>query len=163
VAENKKAPANQGSQPARSQPEPADAGNPQSRHDRRTRSGPGQVLVWVYGIFALAATARAAVQISTKFGVAPLAYVLSAVSGVIYILATIGLARATPGSRRLAWAAIAAELAGVLGVGTFSVVDPAAFPDQSVWSDYGGGYIFIPLVLPFFGLGWLWRTRRRRN
>lgn len=131
--------------------------------DHATRSGPGRAVILVYGIFAMAATARAAVQIATRFHVAPLAYVLSAVSGVIYILATIGLARATPGSRRLAWVAISAELAGVLGVGTFSLLDPAAFPDQSVWSDYGSGYVFIPLVLPFLGLGWLWRTRPPRS
>lgn len=119
-------------------------------------------MIWIYGIFALAATARAAVQIITRFDAAPLAYLLSAMSGVIYILATIGLARATPGSRRLAWAAISAELLGVLTVGTLSVVDATAFGDQSVWSGYGSGYIFIPLVLPFLGLGWLWRTRRAR-
>ena len=31
----------------------------------------------------------------------------------------------------------------------------------SVWSDYGNGYGFVPLVLPFVGLWWLWRVGRR--
>jgi len=29
-----------------------------------------------------------------------------------------------------------------------------------VWSDFGRGYVFIPLVLPFVGLWWLRRTSR---
>jgi hypothetical protein len=28
-----------------------------------------------------------------------------------------------------------------------------------VWSWYGIGYGFVPLVLPIFGLAWLWHTR----
>jgi len=30
-----------------------------------------------------------------------------------------------------------------------------------VWSVYGRGYAFVPLVLPFVGLWWLWHTRPR--
>jgi len=51
------------------------------------------VLVAVYGLFALAATARSAVQIATKFHEAPLAYLLSAFAAVVYIVATVSLAR----------------------------------------------------------------------
>ena len=126
---------------------------------RMTNSGPGRVLVAVYGIFALAATARASVQLLTKFEQAPLAYLLSAFAGLIYIVATITLARGTRGSRRLAMTAIIIELVGVVSVGTLSVLNPEAFPRATVWSSYGIGYGFVPLVLPILGLAWLWRTR----
>jgi hypothetical protein len=126
---------------------------------RNTNSGAGRVLVAVYGIFALAATARASVQLLTKFDQAPLAYLLSALAALVYIVATITLARGTRASRRLALVAIIIELVGVIFVGTLSVVDPEAFPRATVWSVYGSGYGFVPLVLPILGLTWLWRTR----
>ena len=126
---------------------------------RRTNTGAGRVLVAVYGIFALAATARASVQLLTKFDQAPLAYLLSALAGLIYIVATITLARGTRASRRVALIAIIVELVGVISVGTLSVLDPEAFPRATVWSIYGIGYGFVPLLLPILGLAWLWRTR----
>ena len=128
---------------------------------RATATGPGRVLIAVYAVFALSATARAAVQIVDRFSEAPVPYLLSALAGVVYILATIGLAGRGPGARRLAWAAVGFELAGVLVVGTLSLVDAADFPDDTVWSAYGRGYGFVPLVLPLVGLWWLYRTRPR--
>jgi hypothetical protein len=119
--------------------------------------GPGRVLVAVYGVFALAAGARAAVQLSTRFAEAPVAYLLSALAAAVYVVATVALAR---GGRRVALVAITVELVGVLVVGTLSLVDRAAFPDETVWSAYGRGYLFIPLVLPVVGLLWLRRTGR---
>jgi protein-S-isoprenylcysteine O-methyltransferase Ste14 len=119
------------------------------------------VLVAVYGIFALSATARAGVQIATNFSEAPLAYLLSALAGLVYILATIGLASTRPWSRPLAWGAVVFELTGVLLVGTLTVFDTGDFPDDTVWSVYGRGYGFVPLVLPLVGLWWLHRTRGR--
>ena len=95
---------------------------------RSTRSGPGKVLVAVYGVFALAACARAGVQIATRFDEAPLAYLLSAFAGVIYVVATIMLARGTRTSRKVATVAIVVELVGVLTVGTLSVLDPGGVP-----------------------------------
>lgn len=127
---------------------------------RRTATGPGRILVAVYAIFALAATSRAAVQIATQFSTAPLAYVLSAVAGVIYIVATVALARSGSTSWRVAVVCLSVELLGVLTVGTLSIFDRAAFPDATVWSGYGEGYGFIPLVLPVIGLVWLRRTAR---
>jgi hypothetical protein len=118
------------------------------------------VLIAVYAVFALSATARAAVQLVTKFHEAPLAYLLSAFSGVVYILATVGLARTGPGARRLAWTAVGIELVGVLVVGSLSVFDSRAFPRSTVWSGYGAGYGWVPLVLPLVGLLWLYRTGR---
>ncbi|GAB3903506.1 hypothetical protein [Microbispora bryophytorum] len=121
-------------------------------------TGPGRVLVAVYGIFALAATSRAAVQIATRFAEAPLAYALSAFAGVVYIVLTVALAR---DARRVAVAACLVELAGVLIVGTLSLADSAAFPEATVWSGYGSGYGFVPLALPVIGLLWLLRGVRR--
>lgn len=128
---------------------------------RATATGPGRVLIAVYGIFALSATARAAVQILGRFSEAPVPYALSGLAGVVYILATIGLAGRGPGARRLAWGAVGFELAGVLVVGLLSVFDTGDFPDDTVWSYFGRGYGFIPLVLPLVGLWWLRRTRPR--
>ena len=135
---------------------------------RATASGPGRVLIAVYGVFALSATARAGVQIATRFGEAPVAYLLSALAGVVYIVATIGLAGRGPGARRLAWAAVVFELVGVLAIGTLTVFDSGAIgggasPDDTVWSVYGRGYGFVPLVLPLVGLWWLRHTRARRS
>lgn len=128
---------------------------------RRTSTGPGRLLVLVYGIFALSATARAAVQIATKFAEAPVAYLLSAFAAVVYICATVGLARSGPGARRLAVTAVTVELVGVLVVGTISLAQPDDFPDATVWSGYGQGYGYVPLVLPVLGLLWLRHTRER--
>jgi hypothetical protein len=118
------------------------------------------VLVAVYGVFALAAGARAVVQLSTRFAEAPVAYLLSALAAVVYVVATVALARR---GRRVALVAISVELVGVLVVGTLSLVDRAAFPDETVWSAYGRGYLFIPLVLPVVGLLYLRRTAREQG
>jgi hypothetical protein len=126
--------------------------------ERRT-SGPGRLLVAVYALFALAAGSRAAVQLSTKFDEAPLAYLLSALAAIVYVVATVALARRGAGWRRTALLTCSFELLGVLAVGTLSLFDRAAFPDATVWSVYGRGYVFIPLVLPMIGLYWLRRTR----
>jgi hypothetical protein len=115
----------------------------------------------VYGLFALSASARAGVQIATKFSHAPVAYLLSALAGVVYILATVTLANGSPTARRIAVVSCSVELAGVLAVGTWSLVDRATFPDATVWSGYGSGYGYVPLVLPVFGLLWLRRWSRR--
>lgn len=125
----------------------------------RTNTGPGRALVAVYGLFALAASSRGVVQLVTRYAEAPLAYVLSAAAGLVYLVATVTLARGTRTSRRVALVAVSVELLGVLAVGTLSLLDPAAFPRATVWSRYGSGYGFVPLVLPVLGLLWLRRTR----
>jgi hypothetical protein len=134
--------------------------------DPGARSGPaptgqgfGRVLVAIYGIFALAATSRSAVQLATKFSEAPLAYLLSAFAAVVYIVATISLARGDVASRRLATLAISIELVGVLIVGAASVLAPDVFRHPTVWTGFGSGYGFVPLALPFVGLWWLRHTR----
>ena len=111
--------------------------------------GPGRLLVAVYAVFALAASSRAALQLLTRFDEAPVAYVLSAVAAAVYVVAAVALGR---GLRRLALWAVGFELVGVLVVGTLSLVLRDAFPDETVWSLYGIGYGFVPLVLPVLGL-----------
>lgn len=121
--------------------------------------GPGRLLVAVYAVFALSATGRATYQIATDFADAPLAYALSAFAAAVYVVATVALARSSPTSRRVALVACTVELVGVLVIGTLSLAAPQDFPDETVWSNYGIGYAFVPLVLPFLGLVWLRRTR----
>ena len=144
-------------------PEPAASPEPTAAQPDSTRTGPGRVLIAVYALFALAASARAGVQIATKFGNAPVAYLLSAFAGVVYIVATVTLAVGSPTARRIAVLSCSVEFVGVVAVGTWSLVDPATFPDATVWSGYGSGYGFVPLVLPVFGLLWLrhWNRKAR--
>lgn len=130
----------------------------------RRMTGVGRVLVVVYGILALAATGRSVYQIIDHFSAAPVAFTLSAFSAVIYIVATIALIAPGRVWYRVAWTTISIELAGVLVVGTLSTFAPAAIgmsaidpfgDDSTVWSAYGAGYLFIPLVLPVLGMLWL--------
>ena len=130
---------------------------------RSQGNGLGRLLVTIYGLFALAAGARSAVQIATKFDNAPLAYLLSALAAVIYLVAAICLSRPSALSWRTAVIALGVELAGVVIVGTASIIFSNQFPDATVWSDYGIGYGFIPLVLPIAGLVWLLRAGTRRD
>lgn len=125
-------------------------------------TGIGRLLIAVYGLLALAATGRSFVQIVSKFSEAPLSYSLSALAAVVYIVATVALIKSGGRWRRVAWITIGFELAGVLVVGTLSLVDPALFPHDSVWSLYGRGYLFIPLVLPVLGMWWLSRNGKVR-
>lgn len=125
-----------------------------------TKAGPGRALIAIYAVFALSASARSGLQLATKAAEAPVAYALSAIAALVYVAATLGLAEVGPNPRRLAWAAVGFELVGVLAVGTLTVLDPELFPDATVWSAYGQGYGYLPLVLPFLGLAWLVRTRR---
>lgn len=124
--------------------------------DPRVGRGPGRLLVAVYAVFAVAASARAGLQLVTRFDEAPVPYLLSAVAAAVYVVATVALWR---GLRRVAFATVLFELVGVLVVGTLTVVDGGEFPDQTVWSAYGAGYAFIPLVLPVLGLLRLRATR----
>ncbi len=126
---------------------------------RSTSSGLGRALVAIYAVFALSASARSLVQLATKADEAPVAYALSAGAALVYVAATLGRAEVGPAPRRLAWAAVVFELVGVRTVGTRTVLDRELFPDATVWSAYGQGYGYLPLVLPFLGLAWLVRTR----
>lgn len=117
--------------------------------------GLGRILVMVYAVFALSAFARSAFQILTDFAAAPLAYTLSGFAAAVYIVATFSLAR----SGRTAWfvslVAVLIELIGVVGIGLWTVLEPALFPEETVWGHFGAGYGYVPLVLPVIGLIWL--------
>lgn len=117
--------------------------------------GLGRVLITFYIVLAIAATFRSIYQIISKFDEAPLAYSLSALAAIVYVVACVALIRRRGVWRAVAWAALTFELVGVLVVGTLSLVAPQLFGHPSVWSVYGQGYVFIPLVLPVLGLLWL--------
>lgn len=131
-------------------------GETQADHTGRTSRGFGRVLIVVYGVFAVSSFARATVQILRDFSEAPLAYSLSAFAATVYIVATVALAR---DARRTATVAVLIELVGVLAVGVLTLLDSVDFPRATVWSSFGAGYGYVPLVLPLVGLWWLWHTR----
>jgi hypothetical protein len=124
-------------------------------------TGVGRVLIAVYALLALAATGRSVFQLLDDFDKAPVAYSLSALAAVVYIVATVALV--VPGDTwyRVAWVTISFELAGVLVVGLLSIFDPVLFPAKTVWSRFGAGYGYVPLVLPMLGMLWLYRRRPR--
>ncbi|UBH24333.1 hypothetical protein KW076_10765 [Micrococcus porci] len=129
----------------------------------RRNQGLGRIIVMVYAVFALSASARSLFQILDHFWVAPFAYVLSAFAAVVYIVATLALARSGPTAWKVAVAAVGVELAGVVGVGLLTVLDPQLFADATVWSRFGAGYGYVPLVLPMVGLAWLLSHRPSRE
>lgn len=121
--------------------------------------GVGRLLIAIYAIFAISATARASYQLIREFDQAPLAYSLSAISAVVYLLATYSLSKSEAKWQRIALYTIWFELVGVIAVGLLSLGLPDLFAHPSVWSNFGAGYAFIPLLLPILGLLWL----RKRN
>ena len=123
------------------------------------REGPGRLFTLLYGIFAVGATSRSAVQLIERASHAPVAYGLSAVSALIYVVGFVLLLRwGHPGSRRAMRVLCIVELTGVLVIGTLSLLRQDLFPDSTVWSDYGMGYLFLPAILPILVLRWLART-----
>src|SRR5450830_828611 len=98
-------------------------GQPERAPKDTRNTGPGRLLIAVYAIFALSATARAGYQILTKFSEAPLAYLLSAFAAVVYIVATVSLAKPGPTWFKVSVTAVLVELAGVLVVGALSLFD----------------------------------------
>jgi hypothetical protein len=124
------------------------------RQDR----GVGNLVIAVYGVFAISATVRALYQLVRRYDEAPLAYWLSLFSALIYIVATIALAK---NKESLARNTLIFELFGVLAIGSMSILIPSVFAHPTVWSFFGIGYGFIPLLLPVFGLWWI--SSRRAN
>lgn len=118
----------------------------------------GQVLIAAYAVFAISAGARTFSQVVSQFEVAPVAYVLSGVAASVYLVATVAFRKPGRAWFRVALAACLFEMVGVLGVGLWTVLDPDLFADATVWSHFGAGYGYVPLVLPFVGLAWLKRV-----
>ena len=131
-------------------------------HPGDRRHGPGRVILALYLVFVIGTVSRSAAQISTRWHEAPLAYGLSAFAGLVYVVALVSL---SVRGRRAWWVSVVAlsvELVGVLVVGTWSLLAPEMFPDATVWSGFGVGYLLIPLVLPVAGLWWLLSPRGAR-
>ena len=129
--------------------------------DKKT-SGFGRLLVVVYAVFTLSAGARSLYQVIRKFDEAPLSITLSAISALIYLVATIALAKKGEGAWKVSLGAVGLEMVGVILVGIFSYIQPQHFELASVWSHFGSGYGYIPLILPMVGLWWLFNTRPGR-
>jgi hypothetical protein len=121
----------------------------------KSELGVGRLLIAIYAVFAISATARATYQLIREFDQAPLAYSLSAISAVVYLLATYSLSKSEAKWQRIALYTIWFELVGVIAVGSLSLALPQYFAHPSVWSNFGAGYAFIPLLLPILGLIWL--------
>jgi hypothetical protein len=124
--------------------------------NQRSGRGVGNLVIAIYGVFALSATVRASYQLLRKYEDAPFAYWLSLLSAVVYVIATFALARS---NFKLARYTLIFELVGVLAVGSLSLLAPALFAHPTVWSFFGIGYGFIPLLLPVFGLWWISRRK----
>ena len=122
--------------------------------------GPGRLFTLLYGVFAVGATSRSLLQLLTRASDAPLAYVLSAVAACVYVVGFVLLLRwGHPSSRHAMQVLCWVELTGVLTIGTLSVLRRDLFPDATVWSNYGMGYLFLPAVLPVLVLRWLRRSQ----
>lgn len=121
--------------------------------------GPSRVFLVLYLTFAIGAGARSAVQLITRAAHAPLAFTLSALAAVIYTVGLVLLARWGHGAaRRAMWILCWVELSGVIVVGSLSLARPDLFPEATVWSAFGRGYLFIPAVLPVVVMLWLRRS-----
>jgi hypothetical protein len=120
-----------------------------------TNLGVGRLLIAIYAIFAISATARASYQLIREFDQAPIAYSLSAISAAVYLVATYSLANQSAKWQKVAKITIWFELIGVVVVGALSIWLQQFFAHPSVWSGFGAGYAFIPLLLPILGLLWL--------
>lgn len=131
-------------------------------HAGDRRHGPGRVILALYLVFVIGTVSRSAAQISTRWHEAPLAYGLSAFAALVYVVVFVSLSVRGRAAWWVSVVALSVELAGVLVVGTWSVVAPEMFPDATVWSDYGLGYLLIPLLLPVVGLWWLLSPRGAR-
>ncbi len=114
-------------------------------------------LILAYAVLGLAALGRSSFEISTKFGDAPLAYSVSAVSAVLYAVIAFALWR---GKNRVALIGSSIELVGVLTVGALGYIESSWWPDHTVWTGFGSGYGWIPLILPMLALWALIRARR---
>ena len=122
--------------------------------------GVGRLLILVYAVFAISSTARASFQVTTKFEEAPVSYSLSLLSAVVYLLATVSLAKSGPTWKTIALASVIFELIGVLTIGAISLLVPELFVEASIWSGFGSGYGYLPLVLPVLGLLWIRKTHQ---
>jgi hypothetical protein len=111
-----------------------------------------RILPAIYAIFALSATSRALYTLIRKYDEAPFAYQLSLLAALTYVAVTILLFSRDASAKPAARVLIKFELVGVVTVGILSIAIPSLFLHPTVWSLFGIGYAFIPLILPIVGL-----------
>ena len=128
---------------------------------KTTNTGAVRILVFAYSVLALAALGRSSFELATKFSLAPLPYSLSALAAIFYVFATVGLIKKGVAWRKFAQIAISLELFFVVAVGVATIFNPDLFPAKTVWSNFGEGYGFTPLLLPILGLIWLRKERKK--
>lgn len=122
----------------------------------------GQILAVSYPLLAVSAGARSIYQLFFKPGVTDFfAPALSAVAAGVYLIATVAFVIRKPWAWWVSILALAFEMAGVLVVGTLSIVMPEVI-GRTVWYKFGIDYGFMPLVQPFLGLVWLFWPENRR-
>ena len=126
----------------------------------RTPGDASDILSFCYGLWAVAALSRAGYQYLFRRPLDLTPTHISLFVGLLYVLIIAGLRRHTPGAWWLTLALLLVELAGVLLIGTIDLLW-RPFPYSSVWSAYGAGYLFMPLVLPIVGLLYLTRPATR--
>ena len=130
--------------------------------NRKVLGGASDTLAFFYGLWAFSALGRSSYEYLFK-NPRPANLVpahLSTFVGVLYIFIIVGLRRRTPRAWWVTLALLIVELSGVLIVGTLDVFWHA-FPYATVWSQYGKGYFFMPLLLPFVGLAYMLRRETR--
>jgi hypothetical protein len=123
-------------------------------------TGGSDALVFFYGLWAVAALSRAAYQYLVRRPPDLAPTHISFFVGALYVLIILGLRRRSPNAWWLTLSLLVVELLGVLVVGTVDVLW-RPFPYTSVWSAYGAGYLFMPLLLPVAGLAWLLQRATR--
>lgn len=122
----------------------------------------GQILAVSYPLLALSAGARSIYQLFFKPGVTDyLPPILSAIAATVYLIATVAFVIRKPWAWWVSVAALSFEMAGVLLVGTLSLLIPEVI-GRTVWHDFGIDYGFLPLIQPLLGLIWLlWPENRK--
>ncbi len=117
-------------------------------------------LIVCYAVLGLAALGRSSVQISTKLSEAPVPYLVSGVSAILYAVIALALWRRWD---TVALVGTSVELLGVVAVGTLGYTESSWWPDETVWTGYGSAYGWVPLLLPAIALALLLRDRRARR
>lgn len=118
----------------------------------------GYVLGVSYPVLALSTGVRAVYQLAGfKEGASTTAAVLSLVASICYLAASIGFFKRERWAWWLSVCALGFEMSMVLVIGTITTINPDIFGDETVWSRYGMGYGFFPLIQPLLGLIWLLR------
>jgi len=129
-------------------------------HEAKQTASVADGLIFFYGLWALAALGRAAYQYGFRRPADATPTHISTFVGLLYLAIIAGLRRRSARAWRITLALLTVELAGVLIVGTLDLVW-RPFPYASVWSQYGSGYFFMPLLMPLAGLAWLLRRNTR--